>query len=346
MFDFFKDILSAFHKTSSERLKSPFLGAFVFSWLSFNWDSLAIIVFSKKDIEQRIQYVFSNHDVGSFLLAPLSIATVICLTLPEINKIFIKIQSKPIHEATTTAMLAKIALAEQQLQISEIEAKKRLAEKKEEKEIDQGIQNIRTENINLTFNIESLEKELSTTIDYLNEERIAKSTLQNLYDNEQGAMKILLKELDSTKEHNSLLLTQLSQVNSQLSSANERANDEIKNLNEINAKFNTLSGNIHEKDDHIESLQKSIDAHNNQLSNLIRLFPNLFTIFTDNYYPVIYVYKPAVDRLIMLSNEMASIVHNNNHDPSQSSTYQLAELIKIQRNELYNSANMPLIFSN
>lgn len=344
MLDFLKDIFISFNQTSAERLKSPFLGAFVFTWLGFNWDSLAVLFFSKKDIELRIQYIFDNHDLGCFLLAPLSITAVICLILPELNKIFIKIQIKPIHEATTTTMLAKIALAEQQLQISEIEAKKKLAEKKEEREIEQGIQNIKTENIDLNFNIQSLQREVSKTIDLLNEERVSKSTIQNLYENEQEALKIISKELDTVKENNASLISQLNNANFQLSSANERINEEIKKGNELNAQLTLATANTNNKDSLIESLQKNINSHHNQLINLNRLLPNLFTLNANDIFSEIYIYTPAVDKLIKLSNEMATIVHNNHRDPSYNSSYQLSELIKMQRNDLYNSAQMPIIF--
>jgi hypothetical protein len=54
MLDFIKDIIDSFRQSSLERVKSPFLGAFVFSWIAFNWQPLIILVFSENKIEKRL----------------------------------------------------------------------------------------------------------------------------------------------------------------------------------------------------------------------------------------------------------------------------------------------------
>lgn len=160
MLDFIKDILSAFKQSSIERIKNPFVGAFVFSWLGFNWQVLAIILFSQKDVIERVEYIKKYYDVGSFILAPTLTTIVICIILPLANKIFTKFQSKPISETTDILMQSKIDIAEKQLQIADIEAKKKLAIKREEKYIEQNIYEIRDKNSRLEKSAEEMTNEL------------------------------------------------------------------------------------------------------------------------------------------------------------------------------------------
>ncbi|MBH1918612.1 hypothetical protein [Serratia surfactantfaciens] len=160
MLDFIKDILSAFRQSSIERIKNPFVGAFVFSWLGFNWQVLAIILFSKKDVIERVDYIKEHYDVGHFILAPALTTIVICIILPLANKVFTKFQSKPISETTDILMQSKIDIAEKQLQIADIEAKKKLAIKREEKYIEQNIYEIRDKHSRLERTAEEMTIEL------------------------------------------------------------------------------------------------------------------------------------------------------------------------------------------
>ncbi|MBU5392858.1 hypothetical protein KQI23_20625, partial [Shigella sonnei] len=57
MFEQFKEIASSAISTASERVRNPALGAFVFSWCSFNWNPLLFLFFSKSGIEEKINYI-------------------------------------------------------------------------------------------------------------------------------------------------------------------------------------------------------------------------------------------------------------------------------------------------
>ncbi len=139
MLDFFKEIFASFKQNSVERIRNPYVGAFVFSWFGFNWQTLSIMLFSKKDVIERVEYVKQHYDVGDFILAPALTTIVICILLPWANKIFTKIQSKPLSDTTAMLMQSKIDIAEKQLQIADMEAKKKLAQKREERNIEENI---------------------------------------------------------------------------------------------------------------------------------------------------------------------------------------------------------------
>lgn len=190
MLDFIKDIFSAFRQSSIERIKNPFVGAFVFSWLGFNWQVLAIILFSKKDVIERIDYIKDQYDVGHFILGPVLITIVICIILPWANKIFTKYQSKPIGETTDIIMQSKIDIAEKQMIIAKFDAKKKLAEKLEARNIEEGIDSIKQQiknevnkNNELTESLKDLSSKLKVTEKYLSDYTVKLENSNKMVEN-------------------------------------------------------------------------------------------------------------------------------------------------------------------
>lgn len=161
MLDFFKDIFSAFRQNSLERIKSPFLGAFVFSWFGFNWQMLSILFFSKQNILGRLDYINSYFNVGDYILAPVSTTILICLFLPSANKFVTKFQKGTNHETNMLILQSKIDIASKQVEIADYEAKKKLAEEREKKNIDANIHAILKENIDSREEIKSQNEKIS-----------------------------------------------------------------------------------------------------------------------------------------------------------------------------------------
>lgn len=233
MLDFIKDIFAAFRQNSLERMKSPFLGAFVFSWLGFNWQLLAILFISKKDVEERIVYINQHFGIESLLIGPLFTTTLICILLPQATKYIIKFQSKPISAATVTTMTEKIALAEKQLEIADIESKKRLSDKREERNIEEDIYSTKSQNIALTEAVKDRDnslKEMSNSLqEVMVEVKTATANMVMLSDQNEKLQKIIkekdtelrqsieqkikleldTKSLSNDLKHNKLLLTSL-----------------------------------------------------------------------------------------------------------------------------------------
>ena len=90
-----KEIFDSFIENSKERIKNPFIGAFIISWIAFNWKPILIILFSSKTIEERIEYVETNHiDIFYNLWIPLIFAVIYVSFLPYLMLLFDKISSK------------------------------------------------------------------------------------------------------------------------------------------------------------------------------------------------------------------------------------------------------------
>lgn len=79
MLDFIKTIL----ETSKERLKNPFLGTLILSWIAVNWKPVSILFFSKATISEKIDIIEQNYsDLLHNLWIPLIIALSYVLLLP------------------------------------------------------------------------------------------------------------------------------------------------------------------------------------------------------------------------------------------------------------------------
>ncbi|MFH6966766.1 hypothetical protein [Flavobacterium sp. FlaQc-28] len=78
------DLIKDFIDTSRERLKTPISGAFLWSFLIFNWRPVVLLFFSKASIEDKI--IIINHEYCNFwaIFWPVVIATFYTLLIPKI----------------------------------------------------------------------------------------------------------------------------------------------------------------------------------------------------------------------------------------------------------------------
>lgn len=280
MFDFIKDIFSSFRQSSIERIKNPFVGAFVFSWLGFNWQVLAIIIFSKKDVIERVDYIKAHYDVGHFILAPSLTTIAICIILPWANKIFTKLQSKPISDTTSILMQAKIDIAEKQLQIADFEAKKKLAEKREERNIEEDIESKNTK-------LDNALKEKNDTLEEI-------SLLRENLRSEKSDASLFRQENSNLKQsliNEQKLYSELTKITA----------EKDKNISDLQIKINKIveeNLKLKEKSDaqHVanSSLIEQINRNTETIKKyhfiavgLERSYPGIFTTGNDSFIKVI-----------------------------------------------------------
>lgn len=290
MLEFFRDIFASFRQTSLERVKSPFLGAFVFSWIAFNWPMLAILFLSKKEIESRIDYINSNFDVGSYLLAPICTSALIAFLLPQVNKLITKIQDKPNSETIELTLSSKIRVAELQQSIAEIEARKKLADKKEERFIEESIVAIKADNSKLNDQVLSYEVELKEIQVKLSDSKAEENSLR----------KMLLAEKES--------ITQSEGIRKQLSDMNINLNSNITQLEQEKTRSNNDINTLHQelsayRSDN-EKLREANKKLSDQLTYLALEYQGIFSIKTTNDVPEIELTKKARRGLHNINNSM------------------------------------------
>lgn len=200
MMDFIRDIYASFRQASLERIKSPILGTFVFSWLAFNWKLLAVLALSKKDIELRLVYIQVHLNAFDAFIWPTVTTALICFYLPRLNKYVTKIQDAPTVETTKMKLFAQIKIAELQQEIAEIEARKKLADMKEEKYIEKNIRDIEEriklvehENTKHEIYIQKIEQQLQ-------DEKLASGDLSTRLSIEHEAKEKLINELSKERK--------------------------------------------------------------------------------------------------------------------------------------------------
>lgn len=217
MLDFVRDLYSSFRQTSLERVKSPFLGAFVFSWLAFNWQALAILFFSERKIEEKIKHINENYDVASLLVAPIFTSVLIAFFLPQINKLITKIQDKPNSDTIELTLSSKIKVAKLQQSIAEHEARKRLADKKEERNIEENIESIKNENSKLNDAIVLNELQIKELTEDLNTSKINennhKAKMNSAIETRDKMEKDLRNISEANKELNTTIRSLREQIN-------------------------------------------------------------------------------------------------------------------------------------
>jgi hypothetical protein len=78
-----KEFFNTIFQTSNERIRNPFIGSLIFSWIAFNWKSITTLIFSTKSIEDRIIYISENFtNIWNQLYFPIIFAFFYVLVLP------------------------------------------------------------------------------------------------------------------------------------------------------------------------------------------------------------------------------------------------------------------------
>lgn len=78
------DLIKDFLDTAKERLKNPFSGAFLYSFLIFNWRPILFLIFSDASIEHKIVDINYEYCTWSAIIIPLCMALFYTLLLPVI----------------------------------------------------------------------------------------------------------------------------------------------------------------------------------------------------------------------------------------------------------------------
>jgi hypothetical protein len=81
--------LGEIFKTANDRLKSPFLSSFIFSWVAFNWKAIFVAFAGDENVHTKINCIESDYiDPYSAFLYPLLVALFYTLVFPFITVFF------------------------------------------------------------------------------------------------------------------------------------------------------------------------------------------------------------------------------------------------------------------
>lgn len=121
-----KELLNTFLSSTNERIKNPFLSAFLISFIVFNWKPIFVVLFASQTIQAKISEVEKSYSTNfTNLWLPLLFALFYVIILPYIMLGFDKVSRKAVEER-------KINVLKQQL--FDFKSKKEIAEKESELE--------------------------------------------------------------------------------------------------------------------------------------------------------------------------------------------------------------------
>ncbi|HDU8697334.1 TPA: hypothetical protein RG731_002567 [Morganella morganii subsp. morganii] len=106
MRDFFANLFKCTSETMVERVKSPIVGTFIFVWLFYNWKVILILLFSKVDVENKIN-IISGYITAKSFYYPFSIAVLYCVAIPIVT-LFIDVLLRKPSEAAIELRYEKI----------------------------------------------------------------------------------------------------------------------------------------------------------------------------------------------------------------------------------------------
>lgn len=167
-----KDIFLSVFKTSEERLKNPFIGTFILSFIALNWKSFSILLFSDKKIEDRINYITSNYScVENLLIYPLLISILYIVLLPYLMWLFESITFKSYKERNQNLYKNKLIdlNGKKSIAQSEIELENLKADYKEKSDLNNQINFLKNQIKDQDNILKSTEERVETHIKENNE---------------------------------------------------------------------------------------------------------------------------------------------------------------------------------
>ncbi|MDO2452870.1 hypothetical protein [Enterobacter asburiae] len=167
MWETIKEIYLSVKKTSTDRIKSPFYGVFILTWVAFNWQPIAIVLFSNLTMEDRIGFINAIYPFQ--LWWPLGVSAVLAYALPFINEKFTYFQSKPISRTAVVLAIRRKRALVADISVEKYRAKRDVTYDRNVAGAEKEIQSMREENLaskkrmgEINAEIEMLKSELAS----------------------------------------------------------------------------------------------------------------------------------------------------------------------------------------
>ena len=185
------DLFNTIVETSKERIKNPFIGAFILAWIVMNWKGIFYFLFSDASVEERLLIVDLKYTSWSNgLWYPLSIAFFYIVLLPylmwgleELGILSTKGRKENIYDQLMFDIEKKQDLAEEEAKLEEIKAGYR-----EKSDLNDKIERLEVQLDQRDLTIESLRKEIEKNNNVKLENSVSRSTSKS------GSIKTQLSE--------------------------------------------------------------------------------------------------------------------------------------------------------
>ncbi|MFB9109202.1 coiled-coil domain-containing protein [Flavobacterium gyeonganense] len=202
-----KDFFQSVYDSYRDRVKSPFIGSFMISFLIFNWRAFAILFYSEWPIHCRIEWIEEQYCNLKNLLFPIGISFFYVLILPYIN-LFIE-------------FVLKYYTEKKQQKIDDLETARLLKRKENAKLLRQiADEKAGTSEINnLQTKIESLQKEIN---DLVEQDKIETKRWNERISASHEKEKQLNKSIDVLNQEKKFLENQITEIKRNISHRDDR----------------------------------------------------------------------------------------------------------------------------
>nr|WP_154927521.1 hypothetical protein [Pantoea agglomerans] len=268
MSNFFSEILQSIKKTSTDRISNPFYGVLIISWLAFNWEAVAILIFSDLKMEERVRFINSAYSLLN--IYPFITAIILTFVLPWCTEKVTFFQSKPISRTSTLLAIRKKRMLLADISVERFRAKKDVAYERHKAGEEKQIQDMKAAIISSKETTGQLTAELESARDKIDNLGLEKRRL----DVEIKDLKDILIEKDN----------RIKSLNSSISMIeNERVSglDEIKSLKEEKFKYEQF---IEEKVRDVSNLQEIIQEKSNSFLRDINELKDIYSFNNDELY--------------------------------------------------------------
>lgn len=190
-----KDIFLSVFKTSEERLKNPFIGTFIISFIAFNWKAIAVFFLSNLTVEERINSISSDYsNICNLLIYPLLISLIYIVVIPYLMWIFEILTFKSYKERNQNLYKNKIIdiNGKKTVAVGEIELENLKADYKEKADLNAQIQSLKAQ----IFNIEIDSKIKDEKLEELSNEN---SELKHDLNKKENSIDDLYRKLEDTE---------------------------------------------------------------------------------------------------------------------------------------------------
>lgn len=224
-----RELLNTFLDTTKERIKNPFIGAFIFSFVAFNWKPIFVILFASQTIQEKIKIVESEYTGLLYnLWLPILFALFYVLILPYIMWLFDRIASKAVVgrkenvvEQQLFDLRSKQRLAEQESRLEDIRASFR-----ETADLNKKIDVLSSQIEERDKTIEVLQSELETAQD-------DQSRLQNFLRHQNDNSLTEKQKQDFAKKYESFKTSDLYEFFKEVGSEISRRNSVPNNMDDL-----------------------------------------------------------------------------------------------------------------
>lgn len=142
-----KEFFDSLLLTSKDRLKNPLIGAFIISWIVFNWKPLLILFFSDKSIEEKIYLVSPNGFWEAGFWVPLIIAVLYLILMPYVLVLLEKTTDDSFYRRRDNFRKRRLAelKASREIVREEVELERLKAESKDVAELNESVQKLKAQ---------------------------------------------------------------------------------------------------------------------------------------------------------------------------------------------------------